>query len=49
MLSILFVVVDGVLGLGAAELNSGVACIGSGVLVALLEEMPGVCLATRGV
>ena len=47
------VVDDGVLGFGVAELNGVVVCIsegvGSGVLVALLEEMPGVCLATRGV
>ena len=44
---------DEVCGFGVAELNSGVVCIGegvdSGVLVALLEEMPGVCSATRGV
>ena len=47
------VVDDEVLGLGVAELNGVVACIGegdgSGVLVALLEEMPEVPSATRGV
>ena len=47
------VVDDGVPELGAAELNGMVVCIGegvgSGVLVALLGRVPGVCLATRGV
>ena len=53
MLSGLLVVDDGVFGLGVVEFSSVVVCIGdgvgSGVLVALLEEMPGICLATRGV
>ena len=43
---------DGVPGL-AVGLNGVEVCIGegegSGVSVALLEEMPGVCSATRGV
>ena len=53
MLSGLFVFDDGVPGLGVAELNGVVACTGdgegSGVLVALLGEMLGICSATRGV
>ena len=53
MLSGLLVVDDGVFGLGVVEFSSVVVCIGegdgSGVLVALLEEKPGVWLATRGV
>ena len=44
---------DGVPGFGVAELNGVVVCIGegeeSGVSVALLEDMPGVPSATRGV
>ena len=55
MVSVLLGVVvvdDEVLGL-AVGLNGVVVCIGdgvgSGVLVALLGEMPGVCSATRGV
>ena len=44
------VVDDGVLELGVAELNGVVVSIGegdgSGVLVALLGRVPGVCLAT---
>ena len=53
MLSGLFVFDDGVSGLGVAELNGVVVCTGdgegSGALVVLLGEMPGVCLATRRV
>ena len=53
VLPVVPVVDDGVFGLGVAGLNGVVACIGegedSGVSGALLEEMPGVCLATRGV
>ena len=52
VLSSVPVVDDGVPGL-AVGLNGVVACNtdgeGSGVLVALLEGMPGVRLATRGV
>ena len=44
------VVDDGVPGLGVAELNGVMVCIGdgvgSGVLVALLGRVPGVWLAT---
>ena len=52
MLPGVVVVGDGVLGL-AVGLNGVEVCIGEGdgswALVALLEEMPEVCLATRGV
>ena len=44
---------DGVSGFGVVVLNGeeGVSGdgVGSGVLVALLGRVPGVCLATRGV
>ena len=44
---------DGVFGLGVVVLNGeeGVSGdgVGSGVLVALLGRVPGVCSATRGV